>query len=190
MKKILLIILALCFSNLIFTQDKLPIRGLAIAVPNKENVDRFVKFINEELPPRKINTLVLRVDYNFQYQSHPKLTKENALSQDEVNKIVTACQKQGIDIVPQINLLGHQSWHSELEMLLKVYPEFDETPNIKLPEKYEWPNEDNLYCKSYCPLHPEVHNVVFALVDEIVTGGAIFEAVSYLRQTRRETCST
>lgn len=27
------------------------------------------------------------------------------------------------------------------------------------------------------------------LVDEIVTGGAIFEAVSYLRQTRRETCS-
>lgn len=27
------------------------------------------------------------------------------------------------------------------------------------------------------------------LVDEIVTGGAIFEAISYLRQNRRETCS-
>jgi hypothetical protein len=50
---------------------------------------------------------------------------------------------------------------------LRVYPEFDETPHVKMPEKYEWPNEDGLYCKSYCPLHPDVHNVVFALVDEI-----------------------
>jgi len=33
--------------------------------------------------------------------------------------------------------------------------------------KYVWPNPDKLYCKSYCPLHPEVHEVVFALVDEV-----------------------
>ncbi len=51
--------------------------------------------------------------------------------------------------------------------MLQVYPEFDETPNIQLPEKYEWPNPDGLYCKSYCPLHPEVHAVVFDLADEI-----------------------
>ncbi len=31
----------------------------------------------------------------------------------------------------------------------------------------------NLYCKSYCPLHPDVHAVVFDLVDEIVE---VFEA--------------
>ena len=36
-----------------------------------------------------------------------------------------------------------------------------------MPEKYEWPNADKLYCKSYCPLHPEVHKVVFDVVDEI-----------------------
>jgi hypothetical protein len=33
---------------------------------------------------------------------------------------------------------------------------------------YEWPNTDGLYCKSYCPLHPKVHEVVFAVVDELV----------------------
>lgn len=168
MKKTLLIIAAFCLSQIVNAQDILPIRGLAIAAPDKENVDRFVKFINEELPPRRINTLVLRVDYNFKYKSHPELAEENSLSQDDVNKIVTACQKHGIAIVPQINLLGHQSWASKLGMLLKVYPEFDETPNVKLPENYEWPNEDGLYCKSYCPLHPEVHKVVFELVDEIL----------------------
>ena len=176
MNKTLLIIAAFCMSLFINAQDILPRRGLAIAAPNKETVDRFVKFINKELPPRQINTLILRVDYNFQYQSHPKLRKENSLSQDEVNKIVAACQKHGIEIIPQINLLGHQSWHSELEMLLKVYPEFDETPNIELPEKYEWPNKDGLYCKSYCPLHPEVHKVVFELVDEIL---AAFQANAF-----------
>ena len=36
-----------------------------------------------------------------------------------------------------------------------------------MPVKYEWPNADGLYCKSYCPLHPEVHKVVFDLIDEI-----------------------
>ena len=36
-----------------------------------------------------------------------------------------------------------------------------------MPEHYEWPNADNLYCKSYCPLHPDVHKIVFDVVDEI-----------------------
>jgi hypothetical protein len=36
-----------------------------------------------------------------------------------------------------------------------------------MPEKYEWPNADGLYCKSYCPLNPDVHGVVFDIVDEI-----------------------
>ncbi len=59
---------------------------------------------------------------------------------------------------------------------MEVYPEFDETPEIKLPQNYEWPNDDGLYCKSYCPLHPEVHKVVFALVDEIT---AAFKADAF-----------
>ena len=78
--------------------------------------------------------------------------------------------------MPQINLLGHQSWASHLGNLLRVYPEFDETPLVKLPEKYAWPNPDKLYCKSYCPLHPKVHEVVFALMDEICEA---FEASAF-----------
>ncbi|WP_304236958.1 family 20 glycosylhydrolase [Jiulongibacter sediminis] len=167
MKKYLVFLL--CFvSHLSWSQYDLPVKGLAIAAPDKQNVDRFVKFINEELAPRELNTLILRVDYNFKYKSHPELAEENGLSQMEVNKIVEACQKHGIAIIPQVNLLGHQSWATTVGKLLEVYPEFDETPNVELPEEYVWPNDDGLYCKSYCPLHPEVHAVVFAIVDEIV----------------------
>jgi len=168
MNKFIILIFIISLSYSCLAQDELPLRGLAIAAPDKATVDRFVKFINEELAPRKINTLVLRVDNNFEFKSHPELSDENPLSQSDVDKIVKACQNHNISIVPQINLLGHQSWASKLGKLLEVYPEFDETPGVKIPEEYKWPNDDGLYCKSYCPLHPEVHKVVFALMDEIM----------------------
>lgn len=154
----------------------LPTRGFCIAAPKVDGVDRFVKFVDEELGPRKVNVLILRVDYNYQFESHPELRDSIALSKTDVKKIVLACKKYNIKIIPQINLLGHQSWHSRLEGLLRVYPEFDETPHVEMPEKYEWPNKDGLYCKSYCPLHPDVHKIVFELIDEITE---VFEASAF-----------
>ncbi|RPH33307.1 MAG: glycoside hydrolase [Bacteroidales bacterium] len=146
----------------------MPVRGFSIAAPLPQSVERFNTFIEKELVPRKINVLILRVDYNYQYKLHPELRDSVALSETDVKKLVAVCKKQGIKIVPQINLLGHQSWDKNVLNLLRVYPEFDETPWVKMPEKYEWPNSDGLYCKSYCPLHPGIHKVVFELVDELM----------------------
>jgi len=147
--------------------DSLPLRGFCIAAPRAATLNEFIKFINEELAPRNINTLVLRVDYNYQYQSHPELSDSGALSKQDIGQLVKACRAHNIRLIPQVNLLGHQSWAGSIGNLLSVYPQFDETPQVKMPEKYVWPNPDGLYCKSYCPLHPEVHKVVFDLVDEI-----------------------
>ena len=155
---------------------ELPYRGLAIASPAPEDLDRFVRMIEHDLAPRGLNLLVLRVDYDFEYVSHPELRSDNPLSVQQVKQLVAMGQRAGIRIIPQFNLLGHQSWATETGLLLQTYPQFDETPHVKMPEKYEWPNEDGLYCKSYCPLHPEVHGVVFALVDELV---AAFEADAF-----------
>ena len=145
----------------------LPVRGFCIGAPKPNAVDAFATFINKELAPRKVNTLILRVDYNYQYTSHPELRDSIALSKADVKKIVAACRANGIKVIPQVNLLGHQSWASKTSNLLRVYPQFDETSHVKMPAKYVWPNADSLYCKSYCPLHPDVHKIVFAVVDEI-----------------------
>ena len=145
----------------------LPIRGLAIAAPSSRQLDAFVTFIHEDLAPRRVNTLILRVDYNYQYESHPELRDPQALSKADVKRLVAVCKAHQIRIIPQINLLGHQSWAGSIGSLLRRYPDFDETPWVKMPEKYVWPNPDRLYCKSYCPLHPQVHEVIFPLVDEI-----------------------
>jgi hypothetical protein len=64
-------------------------------------------------------------------------------------------------------LLGHQSWAETTYALLREYPEFDETPHVHTANYTGWPNADGLYCKSYCPLHPGVHKVVFELIDEL-----------------------
>jgi hypothetical protein len=173
-----LLFLLILFSFTSYAQtDSLPeIRGFCIAAPSVADHERFLKFVEKELVPRKINTLILRVDFNYQYKSHPELRDSIALSEGQVKQLVKLCQANNITLVPQINLLGHQSWAEKTTNLLKVYPQFDETPLVKMPEKYKWPNDDGLYCKSYCPLHPDVHKVVFGLVDEIME---VFEAKDF-----------
>ena len=156
--------------------EELPVRGFCIAAPKPADLDAFIKFIREELASRKVNTLILRVDYNYQFESHPELRDSVALSKNDVKKLVNVCKSNNIRIIPQINLLGHQSWAGKIGNLLRVYPQFDETPHVKMPEKYVWPNADGLYCKSYCPLHPDLHKIVFEVVDEICD---VFEADAF-----------
>lgn len=184
MKKILFLISLICLqlnaqdksSPEIFRGNLLPVKGFCIAAPRVAGVNDFVSFIEEGLASRSVNTLILRVDWNYSYKSHPELQDSGALSKGDVKKIVAACKKHNIRIIPQVNLLGHQSWAGRIGNLLKAYPEFDETPKVLMPEKYVWPNPDGLYCKSYCPLHPEVHKIVFDVIDEICD---VFEATAF-----------
>lgn len=180
---ITLIIICLIIAVDIQAQNKLdevlPVRGICLSSPKPEKVDQFVKFIKEELVPLKVNTLVILIDYGYKFKSHPELIGENALSNQDVKKIVKACKEGGIRIIPQINLLGHQSWFQQVGPLLKAYPQFNETPHVPTTGgsgELKWPNEWGLYCLSYCPLHPDVHNVVFDAIDEMLEA---FEANAF-----------
>lgn len=166
-KNACLLLIALMVNGLLGAQPMFPVRGFAIGAPQPSGVDDFVKFIDEELAPRHVNTLILRVDYDYQYKTHPEVSDSIALSKRDVKKIVAVCKKDSIRIIPQINLLGHQSWAGKLGGLLRAHPEFDETPWVQMPDHYVWPNADNLYCKSYCPLAPGLHEVLFDLIDEL-----------------------
>ena len=64
----------------------LPVRGFAIAAPSSRNVDSFVVFINKELAPKNVNTLILRIDFSYQFKSRPELIDDGALSEAEVKK--------------------------------------------------------------------------------------------------------
>ena len=66
-----------------------------------------------------MNTLILRVDYNYAYEKHPELRDDNPLTKEDVKKLVAACRKNNIRLIPQVNLLGHQSWANKNEKLLR-----------------------------------------------------------------------
>ncbi|HER08659.1 MAG TPA: glycoside hydrolase [Bacteroides sp.] len=177
MKRILTVLVILSSLALRMTaSDPPPVIGLCIEAPAPEQLEQFLSFMENDLAAGGINTLVLRVDYQYEYESFPALRGNRPLSKAEVKRLVSTARKHHITLIPQINLLGHQSWAGTLNKLLEVFPEFDENPSVAMPGQYRWPNEDGLYCKSYCPLHPEVHEVVFALVDEIME---VFEAGAF-----------
>jgi len=169
-----LLVCSFCYSQV--TDSSFVVQGFCIEAPQPDDLDRFIRFMKNDLAPNGINTLILRVDYNYEYQSCPNLRENGALNKREVKLLVKAARENDIRLIPHINLLGHQSWAERTNILLRQYPEFDETPGVKMPEKYTWPNEDGLYCKSYCPLHPLVHQVIFALVDELMDA---FEADAF-----------
>lgn len=139
----------------------LPIRGLHTFAPAKKDLAAALEFIRQSLPAEGVNTLILEVNYGYPFQSRPEMADRSALGRDEVRRIAEACREKGITLVPQINCLGHQSWAKRNGRLLQAHPEFDETPG-------KYPENKGIYCRSYCPLHPDVHKVLFDLIDELI----------------------
>jgi len=138
----------------------LPIRGLHCGAPSHDDIPLCVRFIREALPKEGVNVLVLEINYNYQYTRHPEIAGPRVLSKEDIKQLAAACKEAGVRLIPQINCLGHQSWSRNTDVLLRAHPEFDETPG-------KYPENKGIYCRSYCPLHPQVHDVVFDLIDEL-----------------------
>ncbi|MBI5386759.1 MAG: family 20 glycosylhydrolase [Verrucomicrobia bacterium] len=138
----------------------LPIRGIHLSAPSKRDLPMATEFIRKTLAKEGVNTLILEFNFGFDYRSRPEFSNPSALDKADVQQIVQACRAASIELIPQINCLGHQSWSERTDKLLQKHPEFDETPG-------KYPGNKGIYCRSYCPLHPEVHKVLSDLIDEL-----------------------
>ncbi|MFL2099792.1 family 20 glycosylhydrolase [Desemzia sp. FAM 24101] len=118
------------------------------------------------LAPAGVDMLILEIDKSFVFKSHPEIDGgKNALTTDDAANLSAFSRNLGIEIVPLMQSLGHQGWGGSRSALLTAYPEFDETPNIPLDA--EWPE---IFCRSWCPQHPNVNEIVFDLMDELING--------------------
>src|SRR6185503_13105238 len=116
----------------------------------------------ETLANLGINVIILEVDYNFAFKSHPELRRgTNPITRDGARRFAAACKKNNIRLIPEFQSLGHQSWKAETFSLLTVYPSFDLTPGA-------FPNNEGIYCREWDPLNPDVWKVIFELMDEII----------------------
>jgi hypothetical protein len=135
-------------------------RGVHLAVHDDRQATALIDAL-PELAGRGVNVIVAEVDYNFDFKSRPEVREEGYLTRARAGDLARAAHGLGIRVIPQINCLGHQSWSKNTGKLLISHPEFDETPG-------QFPENKNIYCRSWCPQNTNVNAVVFDLIDELV----------------------
>ncbi len=140
---------------------KPPWRGVHFMAPQAAGLPLVKRAIAEKLAPLGVNAILMEVDYNFAWQSHPELAQAGAMNKEQARDLAALCREKGIRLIPLFNCLGHQSWAKNTLPLLVKHPEFDETPKIPL-------TNPDIYCRSWCPQAPGVNQVVFALMDELL----------------------
>jgi hypothetical protein len=137
-------------------------RGVHMISSGRSGLPLGKRAITEKLAPMGVNFLIIEVNYGFAFRSHPELSGgQNALTVEDARDLAETCRKNGIRLIPMFNCLGHQSWSRTTAPLLANHPELDESPEVP---------KDNtgIYCRSWCPLHPDVNKIVFALMDELI----------------------
>ncbi len=135
-------------------------RGIHLGLGHDAEVTALI----DELPALAemgLNVLMPEVNYQFAYASHPELRGEDPITPEAARRLSHVCRDLGVRLIPQFQCLGHQSWAETTFPLLTQYPEFDETPG-------QYPNNEDIYCRSWCPQHPDVNPIIFDLFDELL----------------------
>ena len=115
-----------------------------------------------DLASMGINVIILEVDYSFQFQSHPELRYgSEQITKEGARKFANICRENNIEIIPEFQSLGHQSWAEETFPLLIKYPQFDLTPGA-------FPGNKDVYCREWDVTNPDLYKIVFSLMDEII----------------------
>lgn len=110
----------------------------------------------------KINVIILEIDYNFQFQTHPELRRgDEQITKKAARKFAKICRKNDIKLITEFQCLGHQSWAEETFPLLTKYPQFDLTPGA-------FPGNKDIYCREWDLMNPEVNKIIFQLLNEII----------------------
>lgn len=142
-----------------------PWRGVHLWLERESQAQELIRTL-PALAASGANRLVLEVNYSFEFQQHLELRKKNFITQKTAHELAAVARRCGVQLIPEFNCLGHQSFGGRVEPLLKIYPEFNETPAQSLTNK-------DIYCLEWCPSAPGVNEIVFSLIDDIAEG---FEA--------------
>jgi hypothetical protein len=141
--------------------DEAQWRGVHMMSPGRQGLPLLKRAITDKLAPMGVNALIIEVNYGFEFKSHPELNGGgNALRVEDARDLAESCRKCGIRLIPMLNCLGHQSWAQTTAALLAKHPDLDESPDIPKDNK-------GIYCRSWCPLNPDVNKIVFVLIDEL-----------------------
>ena len=135
-------------------------RGVHVMVQNENNAKDLLANL-DGLKSSGVNVVIAEIDYNFAFKSHPELHGDTAITVGTAGDLAKESHRLGIRLIPQLSCLGHQSWAKTTYSLLTKYPDLDETPG-------QYPGNTNIYCRSWCPQHPDIKKIVPSLMDDMI----------------------
>ena len=146
----------------------IPWRGVHLWLDRETSAQALIQTL-PALAKVGVNTVVIEVNYSFEFQSHPELRNRHFISRRTAHLLAAAARQHGIRLIPEFNCLGHQSFGGRAGPLLRQHPDFSETPSQSLANT-------NIYCLEWCPQSPGLNEIIFSLIDDLAAG---FEADAF-----------
>jgi len=166
-------------------------RGFHIGMPSVDKFEFVKNLFTYVLIPMRYNFIILELAGCMRFDSHPIIAEKwmeaierakegkqpdmphsglagnhTILEKDEVRQFVKLARDLGIEVVPEIQSLGH------VQFLTYAYPEIAEKDPEKELKKVDQRDEDmpphRFYDHCYCPSNPKSYEIMYDLIDEII----------------------
>jgi len=128
----------------------------------KDALPALERLIGEVAPDLGFDWIMLGMTGHFAYRTHPEAAEPDSIDAADARRLAHLAGERGIELTPEYNCLGHQSFRDKPNALLRAHPEFNEAPDMDM-SRFKF---DNFY--SWCPNRPEVYPIVFDLMDELL----------------------
>ena len=171
-------------------KPRLRFRGMHLLLPSLDNMEFAKRFVKYLVSPMGYNAIILEIAGAMKFESHPEIT---ACYQEAVNKakegiwpvmphssvanhtvvpkkavreFVEYVRGFGIDVIPEVQSLGH------VPFMTHAHPEIAEVEegaeNIEVDTRLEDARPDKFYPHCYCPSNEKSYEIIFDLLDEII----------------------
>ena len=179
-----------------------PWRGAHLMIPSRENIPFFERIVKYILSPMGYNFIIMQVSAGMEFKRHPEINEAYVsavrkgrqgiwpsfphncvadgqfITQEETRDLVEYCRSLGIDVIPEIQSLGHVQYltvsHPEIAELAEDAPRYD--PNA-VDAREEDIRPSDFYPHNYCPSNEKSYELLFDLMDEII---AVFQPREYV----------
>lgn len=165
-------------------------RGVHLFLPAEDQMEFTKRLISDFLSPLGYNFIIMQFSAAMKLDSHPEINESfleviekshsgewppfphdtvgggKIVSKESVRDLVAFAKLYGIEIVPEIQSLGH------VQYITLAHPEIAEIPELsedeETDERLADTRPETFYHHSACPSNPKTYEILFDILDEIL----------------------
>ena len=165
-------------------------RGVHLFLPAEEEMDFTKRLIRDILSPMGYNFIIMQFSAAMEFEKHPEINQGfltameksrsgewphfphsgvgggKLVSKESVRDLIAYSREFGIDVVPEIQSLGHVQYITVSHPEIAEVAEEEETEVID--ERVADVRPKTFYKHSACPSNPKTYEILFDICDEII----------------------